>query len=124
MDILYIVLVFIVGYFMGWFRASKHMLDRILSKPESMIELLEKYKAAKKEDSVVSDAREIEIQQENSVLYLYAKDNGEFLGQGKTLDQALEVVEQRFPEQNFVGHISADKAKQMGLLVKQDNRSA
>jgi hypothetical protein len=117
MDILYIVLIFIVGYFMGWFRASKHMLDRMLSKPESMIELLEKYKAAKEEDEpATSVTREIEIQKENSAFYLYAKDNGEFLGQGTTLDQALEVVKQRFPEQNFAGHIPTDKAKQMGLI--------
>jgi hypothetical protein len=117
MDILYIVLVFIVGYFMGWFRASKHMLDRMLSKPESMIELLEKYKAVKEEDSSeVSGVREIEIQKENNAFYLYAKDNGEFLGQGTTLDQALEVVKQRFPEQNFAGHIPKEEAKQMGLI--------
>ena len=116
MDILYIVLVFIAGYFMGWFRASKHMLDRILSKPESMIELLEKYKAAKEEDEpVVGTTREIEVQKENSSFYLYAKDNGEFLGQGVTLDQALETVKQRFPGQNFAGHIPAEQAEAMGL---------
>jgi hypothetical protein len=117
MDILYIVLVFIVGYFMGWFRASKHMLDRILSKPESMIELLEKYKAAKEEDdSVVNDTREIEVHNEHGAFYLYAKDNGEFLGQGNSIEDALEAVRQRFPGKNFAGHISADKAKQMGLI--------
>ena len=119
MDILYIVLVFIAGYFMGWFRASKHMLDRILSKPESMIELLEKYKAAKEEDadvSVVSDTREIEVHNEHGAFYLYAKDNGEFLGQGNSIEDALEAVRQRFPGKNFAGHISADKAKQMGLI--------
>jgi hypothetical protein len=113
MDILYIILFFIAGYFMGWFRASKQMLDRMLSKPESMIELLEKYKTAKEEDSSkVSGVREIE----NNAFYLYAKDNGEFLGQGTTLDQALEVVKQRFPEQNFAGHIPKEEAKQMGLI--------
>jgi hypothetical protein len=117
MDILYIVLVFIVGYFMGWFRASKHMLDRILSKPESMIELLEKYKAAKEEDEpVVSNTREIEVHNEHGAFYLYAKDNGEFLGQGNSIEDALEAVKQRFPGKNFAGHISADKAKQMGLI--------
>jgi hypothetical protein len=117
MDILYIVLVFIVGYFMGWFRASKHMLDRILSKPESMIELLEKYKAAKEEDDpVVGTTREIEVHNEKGAFYLYAKDNGEFLGQGNSIEDALEAVRQRFPGKNFAGHISADKAKQMGLI--------
>jgi hypothetical protein len=118
MDILYIILVFIAGYFMGWFRASKQMLDRMLSKPESMIELLEKYKAAKEEDDVpvVSDTREIEVHNEKGAFYLYAKDNGEFLGQGNSIEDALEAVKQRFPGKNFAGHIPADKAKQMGLI--------
>ena len=117
MDILYIGLIFLAGYFFGWFRASKTILDRMLSKPESMIEILEKYKSVKEEDSSeVSGVREIEVQKENNAFYLYAKDNGEFLGQGTTLDQALEVIKQRFPEQNFAGHIPTDKAKQMGLL--------
>jgi hypothetical protein len=118
MDILYIALIFIAGYFMGWFRASKQMLDRILSKPESMIELLEKYKAAKEEDDEpeVSDTREIEVLNEHGAFYLYAKDNGEFLGQGNSIEDALEAVRKRFPGKNFAGHISADKAKQMGLI--------
>jgi hypothetical protein len=117
MDILYIALIFIAGYFMGWFRASKHMLDRILSKPESMIELLEKYKAAKEEDEpVAGTTREIEVHNEKGAFYLYAKDNGEFLGQGNSIEDALEAVRQRFPGKNFAGHIPADKAKQMGLI--------
>ena len=117
MDILYIALIFIAGYVMGWFRASKQMLDRILSKPESMIELLEKYKTAKEEDSSeVSTTREIEVHNEKGAFYLYAKDNGEFLGQGNSIEDALEAVRQRFPGKNFAGHISADKAKQMGLI--------
>jgi len=121
MDILLIFLIFVVGYAAGWFRASKYMLDRMLEKPDAVMELLKKYKAAKDEVDAedVGTAlvvREIEIQKENSAFYLYAKDNGEFLGQGTTLDQALEVVKQRFPEQNFAGHIPKEEAKQMGLI--------
>jgi hypothetical protein len=117
MDILYIGLIFLAGYFFGWFKASKTMLDRMLSKPESMIELLEKYKAVKEEDKPAAGSiREIEVQNENGAFYLYAKDNGEFLGQGTTLDKALDAVKQRFPGKNFAGHIPAEEAKQMGLL--------
>jgi hypothetical protein len=118
MDILLIFAIFVAGYAAGWLRASKHMLDRMLEKPDTMMQLLEKYKAARDdaEDAVpLSDTREIEIQKENNSFYLYAKDNGEFLGQGTTLDQALEVVKQRFPGQNFSGHIPADQAEAMGL---------
>jgi hypothetical protein len=121
MDILLIFLIFVAGYAAGWFRASKHMLDRMLEKPEVVMELLKKYKAAKDEvdaedaGTASTAVREIEIQKENSSFYLYAKDNGEFLGQGSTLDQALETVKQRFPGQNFAGHIPAEQAAAMGL---------
>lgn len=119
MDILLIFLIFVAGYAAGWFRASKHLLDRMLEKPEIMMQLLKKYKEAKDEvdteDTGAVSVREIEIQKENNSFYLYAKDNGEFLGQGTTLDQALEVVKQRFPNQNFSGHIPAEQAEAMGL---------
>ena len=122
MDILLIFLIFVVGYAAGWFRASKHMLDRMLEKPDTVMELLKKYKVAKEETDAEDDkitstsVREIEVHNEKGAFYLYAKDNGEFLGQGTTLDQALEVVKQRFPGKNFAGHIPSDQAKQMGLI--------
>jgi hypothetical protein len=56
------------------------------------------------------------VHNEHGAFYLYAKDNGEFLGQGNSIEDALEAVRQRFPGKNFAGHISADKAKQMGLI--------
>jgi hypothetical protein len=118
MDIFLILLIFLAGYFLGWLRASKHMLDRMLEKPDTVMQLLEKYKAAKEEaedEPTLLDVREIDVQKENNAFYLYAKDNGEFLGQGTTLDQALEVVKARFPGQNFTGHIPAEQAEAMGL---------
>lgn len=118
MDIFLIFLIFVFGYAAGWFRASKHMLDRMLEKPDLMMQLLTKYKEAKEEadsEPVLSDVREIEVQKENGAFYLYAKDNGEFLGQGTTLDQALEVVADRFPGQNFTGHVDIEEAKALGL---------
>lgn len=121
MDILLIFLIFAAGYLIGYFRASKNMLDRMLAKPEIVMELLKKYQAEKsKEDAEESGTaspavRQIEVQKENSAFYLYAQDNGEFLGQGATLDQALETVKQRFPGQNFAGHILSEQAVAMSL---------
>lgn len=118
MDILLIFLIFAVGYIAGWFRASKNMLEKMLDKPDIVMALLKKYQAEKsKEDADTASpaVRQIEVQKENSAFYLYAQDNGEFLGQGATLDQALETVKQRFPGQNFAGHIPSEQAVTMGL---------
>lgn len=81
------------------------------------MELLKKYKAAKEEVDIEKDSsiREIEVHKESEQFYLFAKDNGEFLGQGITVEAALESVRTRFPGQNFHGHIPAEEAKAMGL---------
>lgn len=117
MEILFLAFVFGLGFFAGWLRASKSILDRMLSKPDEMVALLNKYKDAKDEvKSVEVSAREIEVHNEKGAFYLYAKDNGQFLGQGSSIEDALESVRKRFPGQNFAGHIPAEEAKAMGLI--------
>ena len=114
MDILLLVFVFIFGFIFGWFRANKTMLDKLLANPEDMITLLKKYKEVKDEvEETNGEVREIEVHK--GMFFLYAKDNGQFLGQGKTIDEALDSVRKRFPGQNFHGHIPAKEAQSMGL---------
>jgi hypothetical protein len=115
MDIIVILFVFIFGFIFGWLRASKSILDKLLSDPDSMVTLLTKYKDAKDDVETEDGTREIEVQKEQGTLYLYAKDDGEFLGQGNTIEEALDAVRKRFPGQNFHGHITATEAKEMGL---------
>jgi hypothetical protein len=119
MEILFLALVFGLGFFAGWLRASKSILDRMLSKPEEMMDLLKKYKEVKDEVETgapnSSSIRELEIHNEKGAFYLFAKDNGQFLGQGTSIEEALEAVRSRFPGQNFAGHIPAEEAKAMGL---------
>lgn len=114
MDIFLVFLVFVFGYAAGWFRASKNMLEKMLDKPDIVMALLKKYQA-ENSTVVVSSVRQIEVKKENGAFYLYAQDDGEFLGQGTTLEQALEIVKQRFPGQNFAGHIDAESAAAMDL---------
>lgn len=117
MDIFLFVLVFVFGVVFGWLRASKSILDKLLSDPDSMVALLTKYKDSKDdfESETKISTREIEVHKEQETLYLYAKDDGQFLGQGNTIEEALDAVRKRFPGQNFHGHITATEAKEMGL---------
>lgn len=116
MDILFLIFVFGAGFIIGWFRANKSMLDKLLSDPDSMISLLKKYKEVKDEvEESDGNVREIEVHKESEQFYLFAKDNGQFLGQGTSIEEALDAVRKRFPGQNFHGHIPAAEAKAMGL---------
>lgn len=117
MEILFLAMVFGFGFVAGWLRASKSILDRMLSKPDEMVALLNKYKVAKEDvEASPNSTREMEVHNEKGAFYLYAKDNGQFLGQGSSIEDALESVRKRFPGQNFAGHIPAEEAKQMGLI--------
>ena len=118
--IILFAMVFVFGYVVGWLGHARSLLNKLLQDPDEMIRILNEYK---KEASILekntrednNPAREIEVEQVNGTFYLYAKDNGQFLAQASSLDEALKIVEQRFPIQSFQGVISSDDAKRMGL---------
>lgn len=118
-EILLLIAVFFSGYVLGWLGHAKAFLNRVIADPDEMIKLLNDYKrTAKKEPAEPTsnpNAREVEVEQVNGQFYLYAKDNGEFLAQAESLDEALKKIEQRFPGQCFQGLISSEEAKRMGL---------
>jgi hypothetical protein len=114
------IMVYAFGFFAGWMSHAKSILKRLTDNPDEMIRILNEYKKEQSKIKVIeredaTPAREIEVEQQNGVFYLYAKDNGQFLAQAKTLDEALKIVEQRFPNQSFQGVISSEEAKRMGL---------
>jgi hypothetical protein len=107
----------IVGFVLGWLMHAKVLADRLLEDPDSMIKALQDYKEEEQLNarSTSANVRELEVEQKDGVFYLYAKDNGQFLSQASTLDDALELVYERFPNQEFQGVISKEDAKRMGL---------
>ncbi len=121
MDILFLLFIFILGFIAGWFRASKAILDKLLSDPKSMISLLEKYKEAKEENESTSDSKEVrklKVERHGEMLYLFAEDTDEFLAQGKSLQEALAIIEKRFPNKTFIGHLDKTEADTLGITVK------
>lgn len=118
--ILLFAMVFVFGYVAGWLGHARSLLNKLLQDPDEMIRILNEYKkdvakikVEEQEDN--NPAREIEVEQVNGTFYLYAKDNGQFLAQAPSLDEALKLVEQRFPGQVFQGVISSEDAKRIGL---------
>jgi hypothetical protein len=98
----------IVGFNLGFiFRG--YLVKRILEKAAN--DLLEKSK---------NRLVEVEVEHEQGLFFIYSKKNREFLGQGKTIEEALQVIQERFPGKVFNGHISEDKAKEWGIKVPVD----
>ena len=115
MDIL-LILSFICGIVVGWIWHARLLFSKILSDPDKMIDLLEKYKSSKPE--VQTGERPMRVERHGDAIYLYAKDTEEFLAQGNSLQEALEIVEKRFPGQTFKGHLSKEEADNLGVSIK------
>lgn len=118
MDIFILALICgIVGFVLGWLIHAKSIADRLLEDPDTWIKVLQDYKQEEQKNAqeTSTTVREIEVDQRNGTFYLYAKDNGQFLSQASTLDDALDLAHKRFPTQEFQGVISKEDAKRMGL---------
>ena len=110
--------IFILGLVVGWHMSAWRITKRVLSDPDSMIRMLEKYKKAKidaEKEEQSDGVREMKVERHGDMLYLFAKDNDEFLAQGTTLQEAISEVEKRFPNQTFRGLLSKDEADSLGI---------
>lgn len=67
------------------------------------------------EDLMPADAVEMAIEKENNIFYLYAADTREFLGQGTTIEEALQTVSARFPTKSFFSNLSLEAAERMNI---------
>jgi hypothetical protein len=111
-----------VGFFIGYLYHTRVATKRLLDDPDSMIEMLTKYKNAKqnfeKIVSSVTDGEELNVERQQGNFYLFTKDSDEFISQGATLEEALNKAKKRFPDRTFRGIIPADRAKEWGLSSK------
>jgi hypothetical protein len=58
--------------------------------------------------------REMDLERVGNELYAYARDTGQFLAQGATVEAITDVLRQRFPNDKFFGVISQNNsAKQL-----------
>jgi hypothetical protein len=112
------LLLLLAGFVIGWWAHRIAVLNRILKNPDSLIKLLQKYKTAKLEAENLADGdghRNIRIEKHGDQLYLFAEDTNEFLAQASTLQDALALVESRFPTQSFKGHLDKEQADSLGI---------
>jgi len=114
------ILWFALGFALGWILQARRMISKLLANPDRSIEIIKKCKQLQDKDTEAEEqsARSIRVERHGDAIYLYAKDTEEFLAQGSTLQEALAVVEKRFPDQNFRGLLSKEEAATLGITVK------
>jgi hypothetical protein len=115
-DIIEVLLLWGGGFMLGYWFANYRLIARLLSNPDGVIKLLEKYK---REDSMADEAdpKPIRVERHANVLYVFNAETNEFLAQGTTLQEALETVKKRFPDTNFKGHMSKEEADALGVKI-------
>lgn len=82
-----------LGFIIGWWAREKyamHVVSTIVKKAKE--EYLEDVKS-----SVVN----VLVEKANDVFYIYAKEDGTFLAQGKNIDELTDILNERFPGKMF-----------------------
>lgn len=121
MELILLFVIFAAGFVFGWIVNARAITQKLLDDPERIIKILTEYKTTK-ETSDRADNNEapssIKVERHGETLYLFSKDTDEFLGQGSSLQEALDNVAKRFPNKNFNGFLSKDEADALGISVK------
>ena len=114
-DIILLSLVFWAGYMWGIRVAVMRIIASIADNPEHLGRALDDFRAIRNSKDTLSDtsAGDIIVEQHGSQLYLYDSQDNQFLAQGSTLEQALELVAQRYPDRKYKGHLTREQAQQL-----------
>ena len=98
MDILFLFLAMLIGYIVGWHHHAFTTIRRMIENPEIYAELLSKLKEVDLE-TIEEAKKETKIRTEMFEGQWYIYDDETFLAQGKSLSEALDNAEKRFPGQ-------------------------
>lgn len=109
MDVILYIIIGGVAAWIGWHVRGFILLANLSKNPEHIIKILEEIKKindseARGEIDVQGldvTGTEIRIEQVNGAVYAYVADNNSFLAQGSTLEEALKIASERFPNQKF-----------------------
>lgn len=104
MDILFYVVIGFIVFYAGWQLRGAIMLANLATNPDKIIKMLEEIKKineAEARGEEFQEGVEVEPEQVGNVWYAYAKDTGQFLAQGTSLDDAIKAACDRFPEKTF-----------------------
>lgn len=102
-EIIVNIVIISFAFWAGWKIRGIVMMAAMSDNPEKIIKILEEVKKINNNEKVGVKPNAVEVRPElvSNVWYAYAKDNGQFLGQGPTLEEALKTASLRFPNKTF-----------------------
>jgi hypothetical protein len=105
MDFITILVIAVIAMWIGWHVRGIVILANLAEDPDRIIRMLEKIKKINEEEQFESKGKltgiEIKPEQVGNTWYAYAADDSQYLGQGPTLEDALKMVADRFPNKKF-----------------------
>ena len=108
-----------LGYKSGQRATAIKLTEMLLTDPKEIRDLIERARQeieqAQRADQQGGKGRALRVEKQNSIIYLYAEDTGQFLAQADTLEAALALVSARFPDENFRGYISPEQLAELGI---------
>ena len=105
MEFIAYIVVAVIAAYIGWFARGIVVISNLARDPDRIIKMLEQIKKINLEEEAGNKSADggIEIEPElvGNVWYAYAKESGQFLAQGPSLEEALKAASDRFPEKTF-----------------------
>jgi hypothetical protein len=111
------IFILVLAFWLGWKLRGFWLLITLSANPKLLAEAARQAKIMA-DTSDTNEARQIRVERVGDCLYLYAEDTDEFLAQGPTLEAALAAIEQRFPNEQFRGHIDRKQVEALGITIK------
>jgi hypothetical protein len=105
-DIIVYIVIISFAFWAGWKVRGLIMLAAMSENPEKIIKMLkevEKINNGEIKESAGAGNIKVEVEPEKvgAVWYAYAKETGQFLAQGPTLEDAIRLASIRFPNKTF-----------------------
>lgn len=108
-DIFIYVGIACVAYWLGWTVRGVVLLYKLSRNPQATLDLLEQLKELNEADdgaeptATARGANWVEVQAEHvgQMVYAYAKDTNQFLGQGPSIEEAMKAAKARYPSKIF-----------------------
>ncbi len=116
------LIIFWCGYKLGQHQTAYKITRMLIDRDPNLERQIERARTEiariNAESDQSSDIEELEVERHGEQIYLFNKQDREFLAQGSTLQEALERIEKRFPGRKFQGHLSKDQADTLGVGIK------
>jgi hypothetical protein len=122
MDIFFTLLLFTAGFLFGWLAHAMYMVKRMIEDPARILKTvkdLQDIRNIQEKEIVRNEVRNVKVEKHGNRFYLYDEETDDFLAYGDSLEEALELVNLRFPDKKFQGHLTKEQVDSLEISIKQ-----